>query len=114
MATHVIAVDLWRCLGSGSCYVACRALGNNPPKIGLTKVGPFKNSQDKPRIAFLHYPTGSCIESLYCMEIFNKKGITPCTAACPERAIRIVKLEELPKLLANRKSGEGFHFQIFK
>jgi len=114
MATHVIVIDLWRCLGSGSCYAACQALGNNPPKIGLIKVGPYETSEHKLMIRFLHYPVGSCAECAYCMEMFKKQGATPCVINCPQKAIRIAKLEELPKLLADRKSGEGLYIQIFK
>ncbi|RLI04775.1 hypothetical protein DRO26_03960 [Candidatus Bathyarchaeota archaeon] len=114
MATHVLVIDLWRCLGSGSCYAACQALGNNPPKIGLIKVGPYETSKGKPMINFLHYPVGACSESEYCMKMFAEKGMTPCVIDCPQKSITIIKLEDLPSFIKNRKSGEGFYMQIFK
>jgi len=100
-------------MGHGSCIASCEALGNNPSRIGMVKVGPIKVG-DKPKIEFTHYPLAACNECAYCMEMFNKKGTTPCVINCPSKAIRIAKLEELPKLLADRKSGEGLYIQIFK
>jgi Fe-S-cluster-containing dehydrogenase component len=114
MATHVMVIDLWRCLGSGSCYATCQSLKNNPPKIGLIKVGPYETSKGKPMIRFLHYPIGSCNECAYCMEMFQREGTTPCVINCPQKAISILKLEDLPKLLADKKSGDGLYIQIFK
>jgi Fe-S-cluster-containing dehydrogenase component len=82
--------------------------------MGLLKVGPYNTSKGKPMITFLPYPMGACIESTYCMEMFQKKNITPCVINCPQKAISILKLEDLPKLLAGKKSGDGLYIQIFK
>lgn len=113
MATHVLFIDLHRCLGSGSCVSSCRGVGNDPPKIGLRKLGPVK-IDGKPFIEFLHYPIGACSECSYCTEIFQRRGTTPCANNCPDKAINIVKLEDLHDLLKERGSGEGFYIQVFK
>jgi len=113
MATHAIVVNLRKCLGSGSCTATCQQLGNEPVRMGMVRVDSGEN-EGKPQIHILHYPSGRCTESAYCMKMFQEKGTTPCAINCLTKAITIRKLEELPALLQDRSSGDAFYFQVLK